>query len=103
MAKSRAEIQRQYRERLKQDKEAYELYLLKARQRKKKNYIPVDKLGRKERSHRRLKNKEYLHRHRPKKKQNQERNAILQIQSPPESSGAGPTKVHRMLHQVTWL
>ena len=52
MVKSRAEIQREYRRRLRVDPVQYELYLLKARQRKHKNYVPVARLNRAEKAER---------------------------------------------------
>ena len=69
MVKSRAEIQREYRRRLRVDPVQYELYLLKARQRKHKNYVPVARLNRAENAEHRKNNAMYLHRHRQKKRQ----------------------------------
>ena len=71
MVKSRAEIQREYRRRLRVDPVQYELYLLKARQRKHKNYVPVARLNRAEKGERRKNNAIYLHRHRQKKRERQ--------------------------------
>ena len=71
MVKSRAEIQREYRRRLRVDPVQYELYLLKARQRKHKNYVPVARLNRAEKAERRKNNAIYLHRHRQKKRERQ--------------------------------
>ena len=60
MVKSRAEIQREYRRRLRVDPVQYELYLLKARQRKHKNYVPVARLNRAEKGERRKNNAIYF-------------------------------------------
>ena len=69
MVKSRAEIQREYRRRLRADPVQYELYLLKARQRKRKNYVPVARLNRAEKAERRKNNAIYLHHRRQKKRE----------------------------------
>ncbi|KAK6191213.1 hypothetical protein SNE40_002951 [Patella caerulea] len=62
MVKSRAEIQREYRQRLKEKNN--EAYLKKERERRKKNYAPSSLLPRKERLKRNMKNKKYLRRYR---------------------------------------
>lgn len=62
MAKSRAEIQKAYRERVKaKNKEAY---LKKERERRRKNYVPSCQLSRRDRIRRNTKNNEILKRHR---------------------------------------
>lgn len=69
---------REYRKRLKEDKEKYEDYLTKAKRRKKDNYVPVNQLTNTEKKKRREKMKEYTRRHRLKKRiadANVERNA----------------------------
>ena len=71
IVKSRAEIQREYRRRLRVDPVPYELYLLKARQRKHKNYVPFARLNRAEKGERRKSNAIYWHRHRQKKRERQ--------------------------------
>ncbi|WAR28120.1 hypothetical protein MAR_013824 [Mya arenaria] len=88
MVKSRAEIQREYRQRLKQDEAKYEEYLAKARRRKEKNYVPTAELSRKEKAKRNEKNQIYLYRHRQKK---QREGQVENIQNVPvenmETSG----------------
>ena len=71
MVKSRAEIQREYRRRLRVDLIQYDLNLLKARQRKRKNYVLVARLKRAEKAERRKNNAIYLHRYRQKKRERQ--------------------------------
>ena len=71
MVKSRAEIQREYRRRLRVDPVQYELYLLKARQRKHKNYVPVARLNRAEKAERRKNDAIYIYCHRQKKRERQ--------------------------------
>ena len=71
MVKSRAEIQQDYHCQLRADPVQYELYLLKARQRKRKNYVRVARLNRAEKAELRKNNAIYLHRHRQKKRERQ--------------------------------
>ncbi|KAH3830755.1 hypothetical protein DPMN_104007 [Dreissena polymorpha] len=89
MAKSRAEIMRDYRKRMKEDPERYREYLAQARNRKRKNYVAAEKLTKKEKEKRSEKNKEYLSRHRQKKKLERElETARRDLDQPtPESSG----------------
>ena len=69
MVKSKADIMREYRQRLKEDPVKYELYLSQARQRKRKNYVPAASLSRKDRRKRNETNNKYLKKHRKAKKQ----------------------------------
>lgn len=67
MAKSRAQIQREYRQRLKErDNEGY---LAKERERRRRSYIPSENLSRKERTARNAYNRNYLRVYRAKKKE----------------------------------
>ena len=59
MGKTRAEIQKAYRERLKQKNN--EEYLEKERQRRRKNYVPSENLTKWERDKRNKQNRENLH------------------------------------------
>lgn len=68
MVKSAAEKMREYRKRLKEDPNKYEDYLAKAKRRKKENYVPVNQLSNTEKKRRREKVREYVYRHRLKKK-----------------------------------
>lgn len=65
VAKSRAEIQRAYRQRLKEKNN--EEYLKKERERRKKTYIPSAQLSRRERLRRNIENNIHLRRHRQRK------------------------------------
>ena len=67
MVKSRAEISRDYRKRLKEKDN--DQYLRKERERRKKSYIPSGLLSRKDRAERNKKNNVTLRRHRLRKKQ----------------------------------
>ena len=82
MGKSAAEKMREYRKRLKNDPEKYQEYLNKAKQRKLQNYTPVDRLSRKEKDKRREQTRDYVKRHRNKKKAQADAN----IQGPPAAS-----------------
>ncbi|XP_064598561.1 uncharacterized protein LOC135464917 [Liolophura sinensis] len=67
MAKSRAEIQRAYRER--QKAKNNEEYLKKERERRRRNYVPSAQLSRRDRIRRNVKNNETLKRHRRRRKE----------------------------------
>lgn len=67
MAKTRAEIQKSYRERLKAKNN--EEYLKKERERRRKNYVPSSQLTRRERIRRNVKLNEAVKRHRRRKKE----------------------------------
>lgn len=78
MVKSRAEIQKEYRKRLKEKNN--DEYLAKERLRRKKGYVPNAQLSRKARESRNKKNRDYLKLYRHKKKQavlNEQNNADL--------------------------
>ncbi|XP_046548265.1 uncharacterized protein LOC124258241 [Haliotis rubra] len=66
MGKTRAEIQKAYRERLKAKNN--EAYLAKERKRRSDSYVPSAQLSRKDRLRRNLRNKETLKRHRQRKR-----------------------------------
>ncbi|XP_070579275.1 uncharacterized protein [Ptychodera flava] len=86
MPKSRAEIQRAYRER-KKEKEG-DAYLAKERERRRRNYIPSSQLNRVQRIRRNEQNRMRLRKHRDKKRQMLEALAEeRQSDSPVESSG----------------
>ena len=68
MGKSAAEKMREYRQRLKDNAEKYEAYLTKAKQRKKRNYVPVNQLSSTEKKRRREKNRNDVRAHRIKKR-----------------------------------
>ena len=55
---------KKYREKPKKDLQRYDEYLVKARARKKSNYVPVEQLNRKEKATRRSKTKEHVRQHR---------------------------------------
>ena len=67
MAKSRAEIQKVYRQRLK-DKNN-DLYLTRERLRRKCSYVPNNQLSKKEKAERNQKNRDYLKQYRQRKKE----------------------------------
>ena len=67
MTKSRAEIQKAYRQRLKEKNN--EQYLTKERERRRRTYVPNDKLSKKKREERNQKNRDYLKRYRRAKKE----------------------------------
>lgn len=67
MAKTRADIQKSYRERLKAKNN--EEYLKKERERRRKNYVPSSQLTRRERIRRNVKLNEAVKRHRRRKKE----------------------------------
>ena len=67
MTKSRAEIQKAYRQRLKEKNN--EQYLTKVRERRRRTYVPNDKLSKKKREERNQKNRDYLKRYRRAKKE----------------------------------
>ena len=90
MVKSRAEIQREYRQRLKADPEAYTEYLAKARERKKKNFIPVARLSRSEKKRRIERNVNYSRRHRLKQQINR-RNTAEDVTSGYETASSTGT------------
>ena len=71
---------REYRKRLKDDPDKYQDYLNKAKQRKRQNYTPVDRLNRTEKAKRRQKIRGYVKCHRYKKKAQAEAN----VQREPE-------------------
>ena len=90
MVKSQAEIQREYRQRLKADPEAYTEYLAKARERKKKNFIPVARLSRSEKKRRIERNVNYSRRHRLKQQINR-RNTAEDVTSGYETASSTGT------------
>ena len=90
MVKSRAETQREYRQRLKADPEVYTEYLAKARERKKKNFIPVARLSRSEKKRRRERNVNYSRRHRLKQQINR-RNTAEDVSSGYETASSTGT------------
>ncbi|XP_060576839.1 uncharacterized protein LOC132734141 [Ruditapes philippinarum] len=86
MAKSKAEIMREYRKRMKQDPEKYQEYLLQARNRKKQNCVASSMLPKRDKLKRNAKNKEYLQRYRQKKKIERE---IREIDHQPTQETSG--------------
>lgn len=78
MVKSRAEICRDYRRRLKLENN--ELYLRKERERRRKNYVPTGLLSASKKAERRLKVREAVQKYRQKQKREQE-NARQQNES----------------------
>ena len=65
MAKSRAEIQKVYRQRLKDNNN--DLYLTRERPRRKRSYVPNSQLSIKEKAERNQKNRDYLKQYRQRK------------------------------------
>lgn len=82
MGKSRADIQKAYRQRLKEKNN--EQYLAKERDRRRRNYIPNEQLSTKKRQERNQKNRDYLKQYRRKKK---EAAALIHQEPEPNTSG----------------
>ena len=98
VAKSRAEIQRAYRQRLKEKNN--EEYLEKERQRNRKSYVPSSQLTRRDRMRRNMRVNSNLKRHRKKMKQAKEAAAVqapLTVKFSFSKAKAGKKRVSRAL------